>query len=126
MIVIENDISFRGNHGLSDYELMTAFRGSNILNIYPFKGGIRIRATPMENTKRAESDLPDLKFREEDHAYLRTIDSQLQNELVGNIDGAAQIHMIILENRANGSTTTKANGGLTGGNFEMVDLITDV
>ena len=58
--------------------MITAFRGSNILNAYRFRGEIRRTAISMEFVRRAESDVTCLNSRADFKVYLRTIDRQLR------------------------------------------------
>ena len=81
MVIRGNDISVVGHHRLSDYEIMTSFRGSRILRTYHFKDAIFRHTTSMGNTKRIDGDEADLKAREELQVYLRTIDRHMQNAL---------------------------------------------
>ena len=76
----KNDASDDACQGLTDYELITSFRNSNISTKCQFRDDLIRQAKTMEFVQRVESDAPDLKFREEPPLYFRATDRQLPIE----------------------------------------------
>ena len=116
-----------GKRGLSDYELTKSFRRSRILRTYPFKGEIWRRATSVGNTKRLGIGEPYRDVREEPQVYLRTIDRQLQNELIEQSRwGDADTYGHTRKPRKRAKNNDKGKEMILEEHCDMDEIITDV
>ena len=59
----KNDVLIKEVHVLTDYELIDAFRNSNVMNTYQFSDVITRQAETMEFAQKMESELPGLMQR---------------------------------------------------------------
>ena len=80
----KSDVLQEDGQCLSDIELVKAFRASNVVKTYRFKGKIRRRTATIESPAHLERGLEGQKRHGNSPAYMRTIDRQLQNELSGD------------------------------------------
>ena len=91
MLLGKNDVIKDDEQGLTDGELVKAFRAGNIVDIRhnivdicQFKCEIIRLTTTMDYAERMERDEQDMEFSANFAVYLRTIDSKLQHEFNGN------------------------------------------
>ena len=84
MVIGGNDVLVCANRGSVGGELVKAFRAGNISGNYRFIDEIKRRPTTVDFASHLERGLEGRKFRDDSPSYLRTIDTQLQDEFNWN------------------------------------------